>query len=148
MSLGGVMSLVEKFKEGFWSHIGSASASALMVILGWLFYQIAPSLLPAIEASASLRVILATLLLSFALNVALVVIVWCLFRRNGLKLKFGILWDRGKNPHCPACKNGGLRYGEYNWGEIGYYCNSCKDVFHLVDAHGKDIAPAEALLRI
>ena len=139
------MSLIDKFKEGFWSHIGSACAAALTVLLGWMFYQIAPALLPAIEAATSLRVVLAILLLSVLLNIVLVVVIWRLSRPSNLKLKFGILWDREKNPHCPSCKNGGVRYGEYQWGEMGYYCNTCKDVFHLADAHGKDIAPADAL---
>jgi len=137
------MKLLDKVRDGFLEHIGTACAAALTGLLGWLFYQLAPSLTPALQA-IPLHVVLAILLLSIALNVALVVTVWRLSRPQQLKLMFGILWDKEKNPHCPVCKNPGLKYGEYGY-QLGYHCNPCKQLFPLADASGNDVAPAVAI---
>lgn len=42
-----------------------------------------------------------------------------------LKLKFGLLWDRHGNPHCPACRKPLSKITQYTYG-IGGYCISCQ----------------------
>lgn len=140
------MSSLEKIQEGFFNHVGTAAALAVTGLVGWLALQIAPSILPAIEHSVSTKILLAILLLSMFLNVALAVAIWRFpSRQTELRLKYGILWDKDKNPHCPVCKNGGLNYNEWNYGQLGYYCNSCEQVFGLKDASGKDVKPVDAI---
>ena len=140
------MSPLEKVQDGFFKHIGTAAALAVTGLVGWLALQIAPSILPAIEKSVSTKILLAILLLSVFLNITLAVAIRRISsKKTELKLKYGILWDKDKNPHCPVCKNAGLDYNEWNYGQLGYHCNSCAKVFGLKDAFGKDIKPADAL---
>ena len=56
----------------------------------------------------------------------------------------GIYWDKKKNPYCPSCKIPVSKYGEYNCGDWGYWCNVCKSVFNLADASGNPIKPEDA----
>ena len=86
--------------------------------------------------------------LSLFLNIALAVTVCRVKRqRPGLRLKFGMLWDSDKNPHCPICKTGGLEYDEWTY-RVGYLCKSCNKVFPLKALSGDDLTPAEALTRL
>ena len=140
------MSPLEKIQEGFFEHLGTAAALAVTALIGWLSLQIAPIVAPAIEASLPIRVVLGILGLSLVLNIGLAIAVWRLStKRSSLRLRYGILWDSDKNPHCPVCKNAGLDYNEWNYGQLGYHCNSCGKVFGLKDATGKDIRPADAI---
>lgn len=144
------MSPLEKIHDGFFEHLGTAAALVVTGLIGWLSLEIAPAVLPAIEKSVPTKVLLAILLLSAFLNIALAAAIAIIVRRlaskkTDLKLKYGILWDKEKNPHCPVCKNAGLHYNEWNYGELGYRCNSCNQVFGLKDATGKDIKPADAV---
>jgi len=60
--------------------------------------------------------------LSVFLNIALAVAIWRIqSKQTELKLKYGILWDKNKNPHCLVCKNAGLDYNEWNYGQLGYH---------------------------
>jgi len=64
------------------------------------------------------------------------------------KLIGGIYWDKHGNPFCPSCKTPVSNYGEYNYGDKGYYCAVCKTVFMLADASGNAISPTEAQKRL
>ena len=141
------ISPIEKIRDGFLAHLGTAAALVVTGLIGWLFLQIAPALLPAIELAISSRVMLALLLLSLLVNILLAIATWQLSRkRETLKLRYGILWDKEKNPHCPVCKNPGLRYAQWSHGgSFGYRCNPCNKVYTLCDASGKAVEPEVAI---
>ena len=142
------MSALEKIQDGFFEHLGTAVAIAIVGLVAWISSQIAPIIAPAIEASLSTRVLIGFLGLSLFLNFALAVAVWRQpSKKADLRLKFGILWDKDKNPHCPVCKNGGLHYGDWNY-QLGYHCNNCNKVFGLTDSAGKDVQPATVIAQL
>jgi hypothetical protein len=138
------MSAIEKIKNGFLEHLGTACAAAVTTLVGWTFYQITPLVIPAIESGISVRVLLAIVLLSLLLNLVLAILCWHLAKPKRLKLRYGILWDKDGNPHCPACKNPGVNYGVYQ-GRPSYNCRPCNHVIHLADANGKAVTPEQAI---
>ena len=140
------MSSFEKFKDGFFEHLGTAVALVVTGLVAWISMQIAPIILPAVLDKFPSKIMLAILMLSLFINIALAVITWRLTRKNDeLKLLYGILWDKNKNPHCPVCKNPGLQYAEWNYGQLGYRCNPCDKIFALQNSSGTDIKPAQAV---
>jgi hypothetical protein len=139
------MSPLDKIQAGFFEHLGTAAALVVTGLIGWLSLQIAPIIAPAIETGLPIRVLLGILGLSVFLNVCAVLAIYKL--RSGssaLSLKYGIYWDKKKNPHCPSCKIPIGGYNSYSSGK-GYYCKPCGKIFGLQDASGTDIAPAQAI---
>lgn len=138
------MTFAEKLKEAILSRAVEASAASITVLLGWVVVEIAPILLPSIEAVATKKLLLSLLGLSLLLNLALLALVWFLSNKSQFRLKYGIYWDKYKNPHCPSCKTPLAAYGSYTSGK-GYYCKPCKKIFPLADATGNNIDPKAAL---
>ncbi len=66
-----------------------------------------------------------------ALFLSLVLTCFILYRENKTshKLKFGIYWDREKNPHCKNCK---IPLGSCN-DEGSYYCYGCNCTNQIAD---------------
>lgn len=140
------MSPIEKIQDGFFEHIGTTAALVVTGLIGWLALELTPTIAPAVEAAISTRVLLAALALSLVINVGLAIAIWRLAsKRPQLRLRYGILWDSDKNPHCPVCKNAGLDYNEWHYGQLGYFCNSCDKVYGLKDSAGKDVKPEDAI---
>lgn len=142
------MTFLDKVKDSIATRAAEGVAASLTVLLVWAAYQIAPLVLPAIEAAISKQVLLALLVTSFFLNVIFLVVVWLTSKKEPFRLKYGIFWDKEKNPHCPACKTPVAAYGDYPTGGKGYYCKPCNKVYALADASGKDIDPAKALAEL
>ena len=138
------MSFTDKIKESIMSRAAESVAAAITVLIAWVAYQVAPAILPAIETALSKRVILALLLLSLVLNIVFFLFVRAVSKKESFKLKYGIYWDKDKNPHCPSCKIPVAAYGKYSSGK-GYFCRSCGKLFPLADASGKDIDPQTAV---
>jgi hypothetical protein len=140
------MSIADKLKETILSRAVEASAACITILLGWASSEIAPILLPAIEAVATKKLLLSILGLSLLINLALLAIVWLLSKKPPqLQLKYGIYWDKDKNPHCPSCQKPVAAYGEYSMLGKGYYCKPCNKVFPLADASGNNIDPKIAI---
>lgn len=139
------MSFIQKLRDSLAERIAEAAAASVTVLLGWAAYQIAPVLLPVIEASVPKRALLALFVTSAVLNLLLLVALWFRSSRGQFVLKYGIYWDRNCNPHCPSCKIPVAAYGSYQVGGKGYYCKPCKKVFNLADATGKDIDPEQVI---
>ena len=139
------MKLFDKIKDSLAHRAAEAIAASLTVLVTWAAYQIAPAILQAIEVAISKRVLLALLVASISLNFFFLLVVWYMSKGNALRLKYGVYWDRHKNPHCPACQKPLSAYDSYNYSGRGYYCKPCNKVFPLTDAHGNKIEPAQAL---
>ncbi|MBZ4187216.1 hypothetical protein K7B09_12880 [Thermomonas sp. RSS23] len=139
------MKLIDKLKDTLADRAAEAIASSLTVVLAWAAYQIAPAILPAIEDVVSKRFLLALLATSSALNVIFFVATWYSSKSDDLRLKYGVYWDKQKNPHCPSCKKPISGYASYQFHGKGYYCKPCNKVFPLTDAQGNTIEPAQVL---
>jgi uncharacterized protein YqhQ len=141
------MSFVDRVKESLASRAAEGIAVALTVLLIWAVSQLAPVILPAIEAATSKQVLLALLVTSLVLNVIFAYVVWRVSKKDTFRLKYSIYWDKHKNPHCPSCKTPVGAYGSYSSGK-GYYCKPCGKLFPLADATGKNIDPTDALAEL
>jgi hypothetical protein len=138
------MKVSERIKDTVISKAAEGIALSVSAIIIWSAVQIAPIILPAIDAAIPKSTLISLLLASLALNIIVVVIFWAFNRRSELLLRYGIYWDKGKNPHCPNCKIPISGYGDYQTGK-GYYCKPCKKIFPLCDASGKDVHPEQAI---
>ena len=135
---------------GFMSRLASGTKDVVLnktadsvagVLLGLLtaFRRDLYSLLePLISHSLSQPELIQTLINILGLNLVLLTYLF-LKRDGGLKLKYGIYWDKAKNPYCPLCKNP-VFYGQYA-DKTGYHCKPCNHIFKLVDATGKTYLP-------
>jgi uncharacterized protein YqhQ len=139
------MTFFNKLKDAMAERAAEGIAASLTVLLVWAVYQIVPIVLPAIEAAISKQVLLALLVSSLILNVVFLCVVWFNAGSGVLRLKYGIYWDKQKNPHCPSCEKPLSDYNDYGYSGTGYYCKPCNQVFPLSDALGKRIPPAQAI---
>jgi len=138
------MKFKDKLKDSITSKAAEGLAVAASIIVLWAATKITPVVLPAIESGLSKEVMVSLLLSSLALNIVLVILFWVLHKKPEFKLKYGIYWDKDKNPHCPNCKIPIGAYSEYSAGN-GYYYKPCGKIFPLTDANGNDINPQQVI---
>lgn len=141
------MSTITKFADKLIEHAAESAVAAISVLLVWVAHQLSPIVLPLIESHLSNQVLVALLLASLAVNVLLALLIYVLSRKPPFKLRYGIYWDREKNPHCPSCQKPVAAYGEYAAG-WGYYCKPCGKLFPLADASGKNMDPADVVKQL
>ncbi len=66
--------------------------------------------------------------------------------KDKFKPKFGILWDKNKEPYCPACKTLLSGYTEEPPDHFFFWCHHCKTNVFIY--HGKGIPLSEAKKQI
>jgi hypothetical protein len=74
-------------------------------------------------------------------------ILLCLRIRKNLRLKFGILWDKDKEPYCPVHEKPLSRHKVKMDGKIvaGLDCRKCnKESFHIITDEGETLTLEEA----
>ncbi|WP_345978898.1 hypothetical protein [Sulfurimonas sp. HSL3-2] len=138
------MSFGEKVKEALIARAAEGLALSVSVILIWVSFKVGPAILPALEASLSKSLLISVLLASLALNIIFLALFWVTRKKSEFQLKYGIYWDKDKNPHCPNCKIPIGAYNKYHAG-WGYYCKPCKNIYPLTDAAGNNIKPEQAV---
>lgn len=139
------MTFFRKLKDAMAERAAEGVAASLAVLLVWAASQITPAVLPAVEAAVSKQVLLALLVSSIALNIIFFIVICFHSKSDVLQLKYGIYWDKQKNPHCPSCKKPISGYGDYGFNGTGYYCKTCDQIFPLADAMGKSVLPDQAI---
>jgi hypothetical protein len=86
--------------------------------------------------------IILLLLVVLLLGLTVVILFSCQFNKNiKLKPKFGVLWDKDKEPHCPACQSP-LSQAVFG-GNVDLNCIKCNQTIWLTD-NNKDINLEEA----
>jgi len=73
--------------------------------------------------------------------------------RTKLNPRFGALWSRTLEPHCPACSKPLGAYGKYGVGYMSnwsFKCLQCKELVPLIDDEGRvlELKEAKALLNL
>jgi len=139
------MPFLEKAKEAILSHAVESCIASITVLLAWGVSEIYPWLLSSIEAAATKKLLLSLLVVSVALNFLFLAFVWLLSKSDTFMLKYGIYWDKHKNPHCPSCQKPVATYDDYGHSGKGYYCKPCNQVFPLADAAGNNVSPETAV---
>jgi hypothetical protein len=109
-------------KSEIQNQIGRLITSLLLILCG-ILAAFGQALLPTDRLSSiSTQTWAKTALILFATILALV--IYLVFDKR-LKLKYGLYWDRKKNPRCPSCKK---PLQVYNY--CTYHCLACdKNVF-------------------
>ncbi len=140
------MNFKEKVENAFLSKAAEGVAVAIGVLVIWVGTKLAPIVVPALEEKLPKETLVSLLLASLGLNFITVILFWILNKKPlaEFRLKYGIYWDKDKNPHCPNCKIPIGAYSEYTAG-WGYYCKPCGKIFPLSDASGNDIKPEQAV---
>ena len=141
-----VVGFKEKVENAFVSKAAEGVAVAIGVLVIWVGTKLAPIVVPALEEKLPKETLVSLLLASLGLNLVIVILFWILNKKpsSEFKLKYGIYWDKDKNPHCPNCKIPIGAYSQYHVG-FGYYCKPCGKVFSLTDASGNDIKPEQVI---
>jgi len=136
------MSFLEKSKEAVESRLVELFVAAITILLGWILSLVSPAIKHAILEEIPVQVFLPVLLLSILINLALLVVLFLVVRKhdNSLELRYGIYWDKQRNPHCPLCQKP-VVYDDWGIGGVGYYCQPCKKVTSLQDGQGNKIKP-------
>jgi hypothetical protein len=112
--------------------------------IGDLSQLVHPDLLKMYESMPTLS-ISTTLALSCLLWAASYIFL-ILKNRDKFKPKFGILWDKNKEPYCPACKTLLSGYTEEPPDHFFFWCHHCKTNVFIY--HGKGIRLSEARKQI
>ena len=142
------MNLLSKFSEKLIEHISGAAIAAISVLLIFAAKELSPIVLPLIESKLSNQTLLTLFFASLAVNIVLAVLIYVASRKPNLKLKYGVYWDKNKNPHCPACQKPVSSYNDYGISGSGYNCKPCHQVFPLTDATGSQILPSQAIYEL
>lgn len=140
--------LKEHLSENAAGWLVTALATASVFIITWGFPGAWDGFANWATTTLSPKVLFSLVCLSMLISLALLAFLLPKLGEERRTLLGGIYWDKKKNPYCPSCKTPVAKYGEFNFGDQGYYCSVCKEVFVLADASGKPIAPAEAQSRL
>lgn len=65
-----------------------------------------------------------------------------------MRAKFGVLWDREKNPYCPKCRILLQPCGLDKDKNEKLCCLKCEHAFYLIDENGTYFKLAEARCRL
>jgi hypothetical protein len=84
--------------------------------------------------------------ISFYLILLLFYILLCLKIRKNLRPKFGVLWDRNKEPYCPIHEKPLSRHkvGMNDKIVAGLNCPECKQSFQIITDSGERLTLEEA----
>lgn len=118
----------------------------LIILLGmWsigdLAKFISPNFLIGYERIPILTVV-TTLALSCLLWITSYIIL-VIKSKDKLMPRFGVLWDKNKEPHCPSCKAYLTRQPRADI-VMNFSCHKCNDFITLITDDGKDITLIEA----
>jgi hypothetical protein len=114
------------------AHIPEALIAATIGLLGLLGKAVLPALWPALVASVTTQTLLPILGLSLLVNLTCVLALVHMSKERQLTGHIGILWDKDKNPYCPACETllGGYAFYEE---KPALRCVKCEKAVFLFD---------------
>lgn len=144
------MKVIEKIKEATIIQIISALFGVLILLIGSIYSEALPLILPAIIQQLPKTILLKITTLAIALSVlsiALTFVVYFKFKKN-LIPKFGVLWDKNKEAYCPACQ---IILSEYHEQEdppfYEFKCVKCGSYIRLMH-FGKSISLVNAQTKL
>jgi len=94
------MDIKDRIRESIISKAGGSLAILVGFLLIWIAKKIAPIVLPVIQQKLPADVLVSIILTSLLLNLIFLVIFWLFYKKQEFRLKYGIYWDKNKNPHC------------------------------------------------
>lgn len=145
----GKMKIIEKIKEATIIQILSAMLGVLLLLIGSIYLEALPLILPSIVQQLPKTLLLKLLILAivlFVLSVALSLTIYLKYLKLKTKLipKFGVLWDKNKEAYCPACEISLSEYQEQDNPPIyEFTCVKCNAHIRLMHI-GKSISLEDA----
>ena len=132
------MKITDIIKEHSTKLILSAIFGVLGILIGSLYSQVIPILLPIIIQELPKPVLLKMLtaaILLFLLSTLAALFIYSHYRPK-LVPKFGLLWDKNKEPYCPACRNPLSQYLKCQFSDEGtsekvFWCVKCDKYIYL-----------------
>lgn len=147
------MKITDTIKESATKCILSAIFGLLGILIGSLYSEIIPILLPTIiqELPKSILLKMLTLaILLFFLSFAWSFAIYSKYKTR-LTPKCGVLWDKNKEAHCPACEKPLSEYCFVNIPSNPHYkfkCIQCdRDILLMHDSKPISLLEAQKLLK-
>ena len=132
--------LQDILKKALIAALSGVAVSIATVVL-WLS-QVA--LMSLSTSAKGLNMVSWALTISMSLNLVFAAWILGLKRASMLKLRFGVYWDREKNPYCPSCKSPLSGYSEYHEGN-GFMCSQCDKIILLMAKDGSNLPYRQAM---
>jgi len=137
--------LIEKAKEQIQESIVQILFGAIAGLMAVIAAYVGPLVLPVFNSIPN-NVLLTLLALSLLINIGLWYYVSHLSKQlrnlqdTKFTKRFGILWDKNYEPHCPSCKNMPSGYQEIKGTpknrRAQFTCVNCKTTIQLSDQDG------------
>ena len=132
--------LLEKLKENILSNVISKILGLLLsAFLLFLAYRVFPVLWGLLVQIPQTITLIICIILSIFLIICL---TYCfiLLRKNKLKPRFGLYWDKNKNPYCPICKKLiSTSYYDNKPLDPYFICLKCDIIIRLRDERGNQM---------
>jgi len=103
---------------------------------GTITAQVMPVVFPLI----SKEFLLSIFLLSFLLNVLLLIVAIYFYRKRDFFYRFGLLWRKNGEAYCPACKNLLMNSKESSLNVAKFWCPTCKEVRQPLFEEGSEVS--------
>ncbi len=142
------MKITESIKESTTKYLLSIILGVLGLLIGSIYSDLIPIILPSIIQQLPKTVLLKMLTLAIILFVLSLALSWVTYIHLKTKFisKFGVVWDKNKEPYCPACEKPFAKYEANLGGKIqaGLYCAKCNKTLPLITDEGKRLTLIEA----
>jgi len=123
------MKITETIMSNTITILLTALSGLFGILLGSIYSEVVPIILPTLTQQLPITVLLkilsgATILL--VLSIVLSIFIYLKYKPK-YKARFGILWDKNKEPYCPACHIYLSGYTENPPKGFYFWCHSHKD---------------------
>jgi uncharacterized protein YqhQ len=147
--LGKHLKITESIKESTTKYLLSIILGVLGLLIGSIYSDLIPVILPSIIQQLPKAVLLKMLTLALILFFLSLALSWVIYLqlKTKFKPKFGVVWDKSKEPYCPACEKPLTKYTLQNHDKIiakGLRCAKCGVHFTLITDEGEKISLIEA----
>ena len=122
------MKIIENIQTNMIKYIISLILGVLTYLLLSVYADLLPNILPMLQGlpNTTIAKICIVAIILFVLSLVMTIVVY-LQHRPTFKPKFGILWDKNKEPYCPSCKTYLSGYTENPPDGYYFWCHSHKD---------------------
>lgn len=147
------MKIIDNIKKSGTELILSGLFAILVFLAGSIYHDLSPTFLQTILESTPKPLLLKLLIAAMIVIVLLSVLslYFYLKNRNKLIVKFGILWDKNKEAHCPSCEKPLSHYYFNKTVANPYYefvCIHCnKKIYLMHDSEPISLPEAQKLLK-
>ena len=135
-----LMKFISKTRELLTDRAAELTIATIVGLTGTVATWIGAAALPAISQHLPMRELLMLLALSTLANAISVIAIWRLRKPEKMDRRFGILWDRDLQPHCPNCSSLLHSLGDYKLASgfdgYGMLCSKCNISVGLSDDDG------------